>query len=178
MSSIGNLQFDDIVFGLEEANIYGIVEAYGDVTWHVEMFPEGEENYIMLNALVFDGIYSPKNLSNITGNKTADLYEHTVIVNGKDRFLKTFQMTFGEWNTEDGSILLRGYGIVEAADDSPELNYNFNAILKFKELNIFETTPEETQQFIDTYLADIKSDISATYQQVASGLQARITGRF
>jgi len=178
MSSIGNLQFDDIVFDIEEANIYGIVEPYGDVTWHVEMFPEGEENYIMFNALVFDGVYSPKNLSNITGNETGDLYEHTVIINGEDRFLKTLQITFGEWNTEDRSILFKGYGIVEATDDFPEMTYSFAAILKFKELNIFETTKEETQQFIDTYLADIRDGISATYQQVASGLQARITGLF
>jgi hypothetical protein len=181
MTSLGKLQFDNNSFDLEETNIYGIYEPYGEMTWHIEMFPAGEDNYIMFNALILGNIFSPNALSDTIYKATADtgdLYEHTVRVNGEDRFLQSVNMTFGKWDKESQSTTLTGYGIIDAEDNLPEVNYKFNANLKFKELCIFETTKEATQKFVDTYLQDRKDRIEVNYEEVASGLQATISGRF
>jgi hypothetical protein len=145
------------------------------------MFPVGEDNYIMFNALVFDNIFSPRQLSGITykaSSDTDDLYEHTIRVNGQDRFLQSVDMTFGKWDTTTQSIELTGHGIIDADDDLPEVSYKFNALLKFKDINIFETSQETTQKFVDTYLLDIKDELEIKFENVASGLQAVIGGHF
>jgi hypothetical protein len=181
MTPLGNLQYDNNSFDFEETNIYGIYESHGYMTWHIEMFPPGEDNYIMFNSLVFDNVFSPKQLSGITFKETtdtSDLYEHTVKVNGDDRFLNSVDMTFGNWDTENQSIQLSGHGTIDADDNLPEVTYKFNAILKFKELNIFETTKEATQQFVDTYLRDNKDKLNITFENAPSGLQAIIGGNF
>ena len=181
MTHLGNLQFGNNSFDLEETNIYGIFEPHGHMTWHIEMFPTGEHNYIMFNALILDNIFSPQQLSNIAYTATADtsdLYEHAVRVNGQDRFLKSVDMTFGKWKTETQSVQLIGHGTIEKDDDLTEVAYMFNAILKFKDLNIFETTKDATQKFVDTYLQNGKDDIEVEFENVASGLQAVIRGHF
>jgi hypothetical protein len=47
MENLDSLQFDKNVYDFEEANIYGIYESDGYMTWHIEMFPPGEDNYEM-----------------------------------------------------------------------------------------------------------------------------------
>jgi hypothetical protein len=181
MTPLGNLQYDDNLFDFEETNIYGIYESDGYMTWHIEMFPSGEDNYIMFNSLVFDNVFSPQQLTDLKFKETtdtSDLYEHTVRVNGDDRFLNSVDMTFGKWDTENQSIQLSGHGIIDTDDNLPEVTFKFNATLKFKELNIFETTKEATQQFVDTYLKDSKDKLSIKFENAASGLQAIIGGNF
>ena len=181
MTQLGILQFDKSSFEFEETNIYGIYESYGYMTWHIEMFPSGEDNYIMFNALILDNIFSPQQLSETTyksASDTGDLYEHTVRVGGQDRFLKSVDMKFDKWNTESQSINLTGYGIIEEDDNLPEVNYKFNATLKFNGLNLFETTQETTQKFVDSHFQDIKDKLEITFENVRSGLQATIVGRF
>jgi|GEM_PF-3407903 len=181
MANFGNLQFDEKLFDLEEANIYGIYEPFGYMTWHIEMFPKGEDNYIMLNALVFDGITSPRQLSETTLNETSntsDLNEHTVRVDGEDRFLKSIDMNFGKWDAENQTIQLTGHGIIDADDNFPAVKYILNCRLRFQGINIFETTKEEVQAFVDTYDQDKKAEIEVKFEHVASGLRATISGNF
>jgi hypothetical protein len=181
MTPFGNLRFDNNSFDFEETNIYGIYESAGYMTWHIEMFPPGEDNYIMFNSLGFDNVFSPRQLTDLTFKETddtGDLYEHTVRVNGGDRFLKSVDMTFGKWDSANQSIQLTGHGTVDAGENLPQVTYKFNAILKFKELNIFETTKEATQKFIDTRLQDSKDKLHIKFENVASGLQAIIGGHF
>ncbi len=181
MENPGNLQYDNDLFDLEEANIYGIYEDEGYMTWHIEMFPSGDNNYIMINSLVLDKIFSPHQLSKVSfkeTSETSDLYEHTILVNSDDRFLKSIEMIFGNWDTEYQSIKLTGSGIIESYENLPEINYKFKAILKFKGLNIFETNKEATKQFVDTYLQDNKSKLDIKFENVASGLKATIEGSF
>jgi hypothetical protein len=181
MTHHGTLQFDKNLFDFEETNFYGIYEPHGYMTWHVEMFPPGEDNYIMFNSLIFDNIFTPQQLSDATFKSTADtgdLYEHTIRVNGEDRFLKSVDMTFGKWDTETQSINLSGHGSIDEDDNLPEVIYKFNATLKFKDLNIFETTEEATQKFIDTYFQNIKDKLDIKFENAASGLQAIIGGHF
>ncbi len=123
MTPPGNLQYDNDSFDFEETNIYGIYEPHGYMTWHIEMFPTGEDNYIMFNSLVFDNIFSPQQLSDTTfkeNSETGDLYEHTVRVNGEDRFLKSVDMAFSKWDTENQSIKLTGHGTIDADDNLPK----------------------------------------------------------
>jgi hypothetical protein len=181
MKQLGNLQFDKKAFDFEETNIYGIFEPYGYMTWHIEMFPPGEENYIMFNALILNNIFLPQQLSETSYTATADtgdLYEHTVRVNGQDRFLKSVDMTFSKWDMKTQTIQLNGHGSIDQDNDLPEVVYRFNATLKFKNLNIFETTKEATQKFIDTYLQNDKDNIKVEFENAASGLQAVISGQF
>ena len=181
MTPLGNLQFDNNAFDFEETNIYGIYEPQGYMTWHIEMFPIGEDNYIMFNSLILDNVFSPQQLSDKTykaTHETGDLYEHTVRVNGEDRFLQSVDMTFGKWDNENQSIKLNGQGTIDADNDLPQVIYKFNAVLKFKELDIFETTKEATQKFVDTYLQESKNNLKVKFEDVASGLQAIISGTF
>ena len=181
MTSFGNLLYGNTLFHLEETNIYGIYESDSYMAWNIEMFPSGEDNYIMFNSLVIDNIFSPKQLNGKTFKETsdaADLYEHTVKVNGEDRFLKSVEMTFSNWDTENQSLHLNGHGTILEDDNFPEVIYKFYAILKFQGLNIFETTQRETQQFIDTCLQDVKDKLEIKFENVASGLTAIISGQF
>ena len=181
MTPPGNLKFGNDLFDLEETNIYGIFEPNGYMTWHIEMFPEGEDNYIMFNSLQFDNIFSPGKLNDIKYKADADasdLKEHTVRVNGQDRFLQSVDMTFGKWNTANQSIELTGHGTIDAEDDIPEILFKFNALLKFKEINIFETSQAAVQKFVETYLQDVQNRIEIKFENVASGLQAEIAGQF
>ncbi len=181
MMGAGTLLFDKKQFELEETTIYGIYEPHGDMTWHIELFPQGEENYIMLNAIVFKDTYSPAALSNIQYNAASnydDLYEHTVLVNGEERHLQTLNMVFGNWQAATQSIPLTGKGIIEPDDTLPALVFKFDCILHFKDLNIFETTAAATQEFVDNHLQEIKSRLLITFEKVASGLQAVISGQF
>jgi hypothetical protein len=181
VTPVGNLQLDNNLFDLEETSIYGIFEPYGYMTWYIEMFPAGEDNYIMFNSVVFDNVFSPQQLSDTTFKETSDtgdLYEHTVLVDGEERFLKSIDMTFGKWDTENQSIHLTGHGVIDPEDNLPALAYKFDATLKFKGLNIFETTKEATQKFIDIHLPESKQKLDIRFENVASGLQAIISGRF
>ena len=181
MTSIGNLELENYIIELEEANISGIYEPHGEMTWDIEIFPPGEDTYIMFNALILTGIYTPEKISNTfykATTDTADLYGHTVLLNGEDRFLQSVDMIFGKWDTTLQLLPLQGHGIINADDNQPAITFNFKTNLKFKELNIFETTREEAQLFVETHLQDHKTDIVINYEQVASGLQATITGHF
>jgi hypothetical protein len=181
MASFGSLQFNNNSFNLEEANIYGIFEPHGYMTWHIEMFPTGEDNYIMLNALVFDNIFSPKQLTGIKYRGVSeenDLYENTVVINGDDRFLQSIEMEFGHWDAENQSVQLRGNGFINPENNLPDVTYLFNAVLKFNYLNIFETTEEATRSFVETHLQEYGGSLEVKFEQVPSGLMAIIAGRF
>ena len=181
MTPLGHLEFNSNSFDFEETNIYGIFEPHGNMTWHIEMFPAGEDNYIMLNSLFIEQVFSPQRLSGIKYQATNDesgLYDHTVRVDGRDRYLQSIEMVFGNWDTKNQSIQLSGQGIIEPDDNLPEVSYVFNAILKFKELNIFETTKEATQKFVETHLQDSNESLEIKFEDVPSGLQATIGGRF
>src|ERR1700719_1588227 len=133
MTPVGHLEFNSNSFDFEETSIYGIFEPHGSMT----------DNYIMLNSLFIERVFSPQQLSGIKyqgPGDESDLYDHTVRVDGRDRFLQSIEMVFGNWDTKNQSIQLSGHGIIEPDDDLPELSYVFNAFLKFKGLNIFETT--------------------------------------
>jgi hypothetical protein len=179
MTQLGTLQFDKNPFDLVETNIYGIFELHGHMHWFIELFPPVEDNYIMFNALVFDNIYSPRQLSNtmyMTDDDSDDLGEHTVLVNGQDRFLKSVEMSFGMWQTTKQTIELTGKGFIEKWGNLPEIPYKFNSVLEFKGINIFETSQADAQKFVDTYLQDIKNHIKIKFENVTSGLQAVISG--
>jgi hypothetical protein len=101
MKSYGSLQFDNNSFDLEQTNIYGIFVPPGEMTWYIEMFPAGEDNYIMLNALSFENIFSPQKLSGVKFRSTSvesDLYENTVFVDGQDRFLQSIEIS-SQWTS-------------------------------------------------------------------------------
>jgi hypothetical protein len=181
MTHLGTLQFDGNSFDLEETNIYGIYEPKGYMTWNIEIFSPGEDNYIMFNSLVFKDIFSPQQLSDIVYSATSDtdeLSEHTVRTNGHDRFLKSIEMKFNKWDTESQSIHLSCQGLIEEEDNLPQADYKFNAVLEFKNLNIFQTNKDATHKFIDTYFANIKDKLDIKFEDAASGLQAIISGNF
>jgi hypothetical protein len=95
------LSFNNNFFDLEQTTIYGIFGEYGHMSWDIEIYPADEENYIMFNSLIFDKVFSPAQLSNLKyrhTNRSADLYGHTVSVEGGDRFLKSVNIKFGIWD--------------------------------------------------------------------------------
>jgi len=173
------LKFGKMSFSFEETRIYGIFEPYGYMTWHIELFPEGEKNYIMLNSLVFDDVYIPQQLSNLTctaNTGTNDLYEHTVFVSGEGRLFKRICMSFDEWDSKNQSIRIKGEGVIEASSNSPEITFEFLAPLNFTGLHLFETTKERVQEFVSTYLSDKNNSLIINYKTVRSGLTAHIHG--
>jgi len=182
MTSPGILQIDKNSFDLDQTNIYGIYEPQGGyMTWHIEMFLVGEVSYVMFNSLVFDNIFSPSELSNIKYKATSgtdDLYEHTIHINGQDRFMQSVDMTFENWDAISQSIKLSGNGIIAAGDALPEATYQFTAFLKFSEIDIFETSQEETKKFADNHLTGMKDNLEIKFENVESGLHAIIKGQF
>jgi hypothetical protein len=181
MTSFGELSFGKKSFEVEEANLYAIFTRYNEMQWWIEIFPNGEDNYIMLNALVFDNLYSPRQLSNLNYDSSSDEYsepmENPVIVNGKERFMKTLKLSFGQWD-ENNSIKLNGEGIIERSGLKGTLKFRFSINLLFSVINIFETNELAVQTFLDTYLKDIKQDLRINFEKVQSGLQAKISGQF
>ncbi|HTJ11645.1 MAG TPA: hypothetical protein VL547_06460 [Dinghuibacter sp.] len=177
--TIGTLQFGDVAFDLEKTNLYGILEPHGHMTWWIELFPPGEDDYIMFNALTFDGVFSPNGLSGRSCSGDAielDLYEHTVRVNGEDRFLDTVDMTFGDWDTVGQCIPIRGRGLVQDEHGSGPIPYAFDALLPFEGLNIFETSREEAHRFLTTHLG--RRPVTLKFETAPSGLRAMFSGQF
>lgn len=180
-SSMGTLQYGDVSFAFEKTNLYGILEPHGHMTWYVELFPPGEDDYIMFNALVFAETFSPQQLGHRSyqgDNQTLDLYEHTVRVDGEDRFLRLVDMTFGPWDTAAQCIPLKGHGFIEAEHGQPEIPYSFDAVLPFEGLSIFETSREEAHRFLTTHLPDARGQVALKFEQAPSGLQAVFSGKF
>lgn len=176
---LGSLQYGDVTFDFEKTNLYGILEPHGHMTWYVELFPPGEDDYIMFNALVFGGVFSPDGLSLLSyrgDNQSVDLYEHTVRVGGEDRFLASVDMAFGPWDTSAQCISLRGRGLIEAEHGLPGIVCAFDALLPFEGLSIFETSREEAHRFLTTHLPQRK--VALKFEQVPSGLQAVFSGQF
>ncbi len=181
IQAIGILKIGDNTFHLEEANIYGIFESYEAMTWHIELFPPGDQNYIMLNSLILDDIFSPTQLSEKCYDaalNSDDLYEHTVLVNSEERFLSSLQIRFGTWDTGSQTISFTGDGIVEASNTAPSIIFEFNSILTFKELLLFETTRAKAKLFIDNYLQENKENLAVRFEKALSGLQAIVSGKF
>jgi hypothetical protein len=176
-----HVQFDNKSFPLEQATFYGIYERYGDVSWWVELFPKDDDNYIMFNSLVFNSIILPNQFSFFEPAAIGDKYEHTVQVNGMDRFLENANLIFGAWDARTQSIPLAGHGTIleEKKEGIPKVQYQFNANLTFTGIHLYETTKDETQKFIDTHLTG-KVDITfqVKFEEAPSGLAATITGKF
>jgi hypothetical protein len=181
MTPLGHLQYNNKIFPLEQATFYGIYEPRGYMSWWIELIPQDDSNYIMLNSLIFPNIFLPHQLSFLDTPDIRDKYEHTVQVNGEDRFFDSSNLTFRRWDTPTQSIQLTGHGIIsgEKKEGLPEVHYEINVNLKFKGIYLFETTKEDTQKFIDAHLKD-ELDIlfEVQFENVPSGLQAVIAGQF
>ncbi len=175
------LKIDSSPFDLEQTTIYGIFEEYGEMSWHIEIYPPEEENYIMFNALILDGVISPAKLDGLiyeADTSTTDMYEHTVFVGGEDRFLKSVNLKFGKWDTENQSIRLNGSGIIADDEGLPEIPYSFDIHLNFTGINLFETTHEDAHAFVDKYFPLLKNELELKFEEVPSGLSALIEGKF
>jgi hypothetical protein len=174
-----SLRFGDTAFDFEKTNLYGILEPHGRMTWYVELFPPGEDDYIMFNALVFDRVFAPRGLGGLVykgDTRTIDLYEHTVRVNGEDRFLESIDMRFGDWDKATQRIALHGKGMIEAEHGQAAIPCTFEAMLPFEGLSIFETSREAAHRFLQTHLP--AAGVALHFEQVPSGLQAVFSGQF
>lgn len=181
MTVFGYLRFNNKQFEIEEANIYGIFESNGYMTWHIEIFPPGEENYIMLNALILDKKIYPDQFDGFFYQKRSnkdDLFEHTVFVDGDDSFLNSINIVFSNWSNENQTLHLNGNGTIDTDNMQEEVTYSVDTILKFKGINLFNTTKEAANKFIDTYLQNKKDAIKIEFEEVKSGLKAIIRGKF
>jgi hypothetical protein len=181
MTPPGYLRYNNETFPLEEAAIYGIFTEYGTMTWWIELFPEGERNYIMFNNVEIPGAFLPGQLSMTEITDIGDVYEHTVLVDEMERFLDSANIRFGNWDSRTQSIQLTGHGTISKDEEEgfPEVRYEFSANLAFSGISIFETTEEETQKFVEMYLKgqpDIVFEVK--FENDPSGLTASIEGRF
>ncbi|HLX93808.1 MAG TPA: hypothetical protein VKR32_19125 [Puia sp.] len=181
MQHLGTLQFDEKKFDLERATIFGIFEPYGYVTWEIEIYPPGDSNHLMFSAIIIEGVFSPSQLSGqaYKGERdTHDLYQHAVRVDGEGRFLESVDMNFGNWDRTTQSIRLEGHGTIDEDDGLPAVRFRFSAMLNFTGLNLFETSRNETQEFVDNYLQEFTDHVEVKYEQAESGLHAMISGNF
>ena len=181
MASLGALRFDERTFDFEETNLYGIWEPHGHMTWDIELYPPGEDNYIMFNSLRFEGVYLPKQLSGLVYRGVVtkeDLYEHTVYVDASDRVLETLELTVGDWNREGQCITLVGEGRILEEKKLPAVSYAFDALLRFSGINMFETSREEAQKFVARHMDGPVEHVNITFERVASGLQTIVRGPF
>jgi hypothetical protein len=181
MTTPGHLRYDNKTFPLEQATFYGIYESRGYMSWWIELFPRGEDNYIMFNSLIFSNIFLPQQFNFLNSADIGDKYEHTVRVNGGDRFLESANLTFRRWDVKTQSIQLTGEGTIsgERMEGLPEVHYEFNANLTCTGIHIFETTKEDAQKFVDMHLKnELDIDFEVKFEEVPSGLTATIVGRF
>jgi hypothetical protein len=185
MRQLGSLNFEGRQFDLEETNLYGIWESFGYMSWDIELYPSVEDNYMMFNGLTFDHIYLPQQLSNLVYHGISDrddLYEHTVYVNGRDRVLKSVDLTFGKWDGNLQIITVRGKGVImeekERKNMLPAVSLSFEAILKFTGLNMFETSLEEVHTFVERHMPGSREKVEIKFEKVASGLQVIVKGPF
>jgi hypothetical protein len=181
MITPGHLQYNSKAFPLEQAKFYGIYTPYGSMSWDIGLYPKDDDNYIMFNSLTFPKIFLPHQLTFLDVPDISDKYEHTIQVNGMDRFFDSANLTFKRWDSKSQSIPLTGRGTIsgEKKEGLPEVNFEFDANLSFSGIYIFETTKEATQKFVDTHLKN-EPDIlfEVKFENVPSGLKATIGGRF
>lgn len=183
MKHLGSLKFEGQNYDLEETNLYGIWESFGYMSWDIELYPPGEDNYMMFNGLTFDRVYLPQHLTDLVYHATSsrdDLYEHTVYVNGRDRVLTSVDLTFGKWDRDDQTILVLGKGVIqeEKSKKLPAVKLSFEAMLKFTGLNMFETSLEEVHTFVERHMPSSREKVEIKFEKVASGLQVIVKGPF
>lgn len=183
MKHLGSLKFDVENYDLEETNLYGIWESFGYMSWDIEIYPPGEDNYMMFNGLTFDHVYLPQHLTDLVYHATSvrdDLYEHTVYVNGRDRVLASVDLNFGKWDKDDQTILVLGKGEIqeEKSKKLRPVKFSFEAMLKFTGLNMFETSLEEVHTFVERHMPGSREKVEIKFEKVASGLQVIVKGPF
>ncbi len=177
----GHLKFGNQSFALEDAVIYGIFEKYGQMSWYIELFPEGEENYMIFNALLFENIINPKGLSQVqvqVRNKQVELNEHKVMVNDEEYTLQRLQLSFGNWDQATRTIRVQGEGKIERYYSNKSLDCSFEAVCAFDGIRLFDTNEEEVDNFIVNLLKTDKNSISLRFEEAPMGLECVIGGQF
>jgi hypothetical protein len=178
---LNTIQFNQNTFKLEETVLSGIFTMESYITWEIGLYPEGEENYIMFNSLIFADKFTPAALSGLiysAESHTSDLYGHTVYVDGAERFIDAISIRFGQLNTKDQTINLSGSGIIGADEDLPEVAFTFNADLHIKAIYLFETSKDAAEKYVEDYLGNRKDELALVFEQAPSGFMATITGKF
>jgi hypothetical protein len=178
---LGHLQFGDQKFALEDAVIYGIFEKYGQMSWYIELFPEGEENYMIFNALMFENIVNPKALSQVqvqVRNKQVELGEHKVMVKDEEYLLHHLQLQFGNWDQASRTIQVRGEGKIGRYYEQKTLDCWFEACCNFDGIRLFETSRDEVDHFIAYQLKADKQALKLSFEEAPMGLECVIEGQF
>jgi hypothetical protein len=177
----GYLQFGEQSFGLEHASIYGIFEKYGQMSWYIELFPEGEENYMIFNALLFENIINPKGLNQIqvqVSNRLVELGEHKVMVNDEEFVLQHLRLNFGNWDEATKSIPVKGVGKIERNYEQNVLDCRFEVTCTFDGIRLFDTSEDEVDHFIANMLKSDKNTLKLSFEDAPMGLECVIAGQF
>ena len=170
MINIGQLTIDQQLFELEEAKISGIFQ-HSAVVWDIEIYPPGEQNYLMLNCLfISNDKFLPKDLEGLDQEFEDELYEHTVVVEGNDGFLNTLILKINNWTPSSREISVMGEG--ELTSNGEVFEYEFAALAKFEGIHLFETSQQETEEIIRNIFNRDLHEFSITYEQVPSGLKS------
>ncbi|MCU0451225.1 MAG: hypothetical protein MUC97_15525 [Bernardetiaceae bacterium] len=178
---IGFLNFGNQQLVLEEANIYGIFEKYHQMSWYIELFPKGEDNYMIFNALPFENIVTPRGLNQMqvqVKNRQLDLDEHKVLVGDQEYVLQELMLTFGNWDPTTGSIVVKGEGKIERGYPQRVTDCTFEAVCRFDGLRLFETSQEEVETFISQNLKADRQQLDLHFENAPLGLECVIGGRF
>jgi hypothetical protein len=179
--NIGSLNFGNQQLVLEEANIYGIFEKYHQMSWYIELFPKGEDNYMIFNALPFENITTPRGLNQMqvqVKNRQLDLGEHKVLVGDEEYLLQQLVLNFGNWDPATGTILVKGEGKIERDNAQRTTDCTFEALCHFDGLRLFETSQEEVEAFISQNLKTDRQHLDLHFENAPLGLECVIGGRF
>jgi hypothetical protein len=155
------------------------MESY--MTWEIGLFPEGEENYIMFNSLIFPDKLTPAALSGLhysAESRNSDLYGHTIYADGVERFIDAIDLQFGNLNTDTQTINLNGKGMIGTDEGLPEITFAFDADLQIKAIYLFETSRHAAEKYVADYLGEVKERLSLVFEQAPSGFMATIAGKF
>lgn len=152
--ALGYVSFGGEKFDLEEAKISSFISTEQFNGWTFELYPPGEDNYIMINNIILEDVRTPQELAGFafdTTSETDDLYEHTVFINGEPSFMESLSFKVKNWDKVNEILSFSGSGTVYCGDDLIE--YQFEANCKWTGMTVHandkQTALEMAQDFWD-----------------------------
>lgn len=168
---LGYVSFGVEKFALEEAKISSLLSRDQFISWTFELYPPGEDNYIMINSIILEELKTPQELSGFTFDATSetdDLYEHTVFVNGEPSFMESLSFEIKTWDKVNEIISFSGAGTVYCGDDL--IDFKFEANCKWTGMNVQAKDKQTALELVLKFWNVPEEKLSFSCESVAEGI--------
>lgn len=142
----GYIQFGNRIFYLEEAKFSSWLYYGKFQDWTFELYPPGEDNYIMLNSINLGIQRFPDDLVGYKRKfdaKDDEMCEHTVFVDGTFSRMITLEITVIDWDPSIDRLIISGKGTIVKEGEYKSIPYEFFAACFWQGMDVHRNYTEE-----------------------------------